>query len=563
MCRQRALPQRRRRELRVRRGREKVSTHRDHHLHATGVHRLDRIDRIEPVSTGRLQAKLRVEPVEPPVGHFLKNPHRAIALHIRVTAYGTHPGTRPPHIAAQQEEIYDGLNRLHRIRLLRQTHGPTTDRRPRFHRDLRRRVDLLPRHAARRHNLVPRRRPQIGHERVVTVGVGTDKRVIKHSAGQRARLLPGEHFLHDAFEQREISADAGLQPEIREPRAVAEERRPRLQRIHEVLRILKPLRPDLGQRIHRHDLRSARLGGFERGQHARVIRAGILADHKNRLGLFEVLQFHGAFADPDGLAERDAARFVAHVGAVRQIVRPQLPHEELPQKRRFVARPARGVKCRRIRRRQRPQFVRDERKRIVPRDRLVVARTRAQHHRRRQPPLRVQPVVALRSELGHRMFFEKFRRDPPRSRLVGHGLGTVFAKLKRLPVAIRARPRAALAVEAVLLVHLEQQFRAAHRAHCTQREACGDDHRLQSSGRSARGAELDVGDFDGRLRSGQGGRDHGGDVGGCRALFNSAPLATIHQSSRPVLTAGSARSHRARTPALVPPSPWWCRRERS
>ena len=60
--------------------------------------------------------------------------------------------------------------------------------------------------------------------------------------------------------------------------------------------------------------------------------------------LLEVLERHRAFADADALVQRGAARFVAHVRAVGQIVRAELPREKLPEKRRLVAR--RGPRCR-------------------------------------------------------------------------------------------------------------------------------------------------------------------------------------------------------------------------
>ena len=350
--------------------------------------------------------------------------------------------------------------------------------------------------------------------------------MIEHRPRHRCGLLRREHFLHDALEQREVPADPRLQPQVRQPGAIAEQRRPRFQRMHEILRVLEPLRAHLGQRIDRHDGRAPGLRRLERRQHARMVCPRILPDHKNRLRLFEILQRHRALADPDGLPERHAARLVAHVRAVRQIVRPKLPHEQLPEKRRLVAGAARRIKRRRIRRRQRPQFGRDERKRLVPPDRRIVRRARAQHHRLRQPPLRVEPVVALRREFGHRMVLEKLRGDPLQRRLVRHGLRPVLAKLKRMPLAVRARPRAALAVEAVLLVHLEQQLRPAHRAHCAQRDLRRDAHRREPGRGRARRAQRGAGEFDGRLGRGNGGLGHARHHAGGPAQFNSRASAT-------------------------------------
>ena len=56
-----------------------------------------------------------------------------------------------------------------------------------------------------------------------------------------------------------------------------------------------------------------------------------------------------ALADADRLAQRDAARLVAHVRAVGQVVRAERAHEELVEERRLVARAARRVERRLVR----------------------------------------------------------------------------------------------------------------------------------------------------------------------------------------------------------------------
>src|SRR5207248_3810685 len=84
-----------------------------------------------------------------------------------------------------------------------------------------------------------------------------------------------------------------------------------------------------------------------------MIRAGILADDENGVGPFKIFEPDAAFADADALLQRDATRFVAHVGAIGQIVGAELPREELIKKRRFVTGATARVKRGRIRRRQR------------------------------------------------------------------------------------------------------------------------------------------------------------------------------------------------------------------
>ena len=58
-----------------------------------------------------------------------------------------------------------------------------------------------------------------------------------------------------------------------------------------------------------------------------MIGAGILANNENRVRQIEIGKGHRSLAAADGVAERSAARFVTHVGTIRQIVGAELPHE--------------------------------------------------------------------------------------------------------------------------------------------------------------------------------------------------------------------------------------------
>ena len=135
--------------------------------------------------------------------------------------------------------------------------------------------------------------------------------------------------------------------------------------------------PGLGQRVDGDDAGAARLGLLQRGQHARVVGAGVLADHEDQVGGVEVLEQHRALADADRLGERRAARLVAHVRAVGQVVGAEAAHEQLVEERRLVAGAARGVE-RRLVRASAARAARSaiEREGVVPVDRLVVRRPR-------------------------------------------------------------------------------------------------------------------------------------------------------------------------------------------
>ena len=63
-------------------------------------------------------------------------------------------------------------------------------------------------------------------------------------------------------------------------------------------------------------------------QHARMAGAGVLADDEDRVGVREVLELDRGLADADRFGQPRAARFVAHVRAVGQVVRAELAREQ-------------------------------------------------------------------------------------------------------------------------------------------------------------------------------------------------------------------------------------------
>ena len=83
------------------------------------------------------------------------------------------------------------------------------------------------------------------------------------------------------------------------------------------------------QWIDGDQLRSLAYRQFQGAQHARVIGAGILADEQNGFGFLQILERDRSFADADRLLHGHAARFMAHVGAIGQVVGAELPHEQL------------------------------------------------------------------------------------------------------------------------------------------------------------------------------------------------------------------------------------------
>ena len=195
-----------------------------------------------------------------------------------------------------------------------------------------------------------------------------------------------------------------------------------------------------------------------------MVRARVLARHDDQVGLVEVLQRDAALADADRLGERGAGRLVAHVGAVRQVVGAELAGEELEQERRLVAGAARGVEEGLVGGGQGPQLLGDDRERPLPGHRLVPVRALRQVHRLRDPALLAQPVAAAAGQVGQRVRGEEVGGDPAQGRLLGDGLRPVLAELRQVPL-VTLGPGAPRAVEAVLLVDLEQGPRGASHAH--------------------------------------------------------------------------------------------------
>ncbi|MNZ88254.1 hypothetical protein D3C78_1071420 [compost metagenome] len=94
-----------------------------------------------------------------------------------------------------------------------------------------------------------------------------------------------------------------------------------------VLRVLETLQATLFQRVDAHHLRAALHRFAQWFEHPWVVGTGVLAPDENRIGVFEVVEGHGAFADPDTLRHRDTAGLVAHVRAVGEVVGAVGAHE--------------------------------------------------------------------------------------------------------------------------------------------------------------------------------------------------------------------------------------------
>ena len=302
--------------------------------------------------------------------------------------------------------------------------------------------------------------------------VRVEERVVQHrpgSGGLRVEHPPGHRL-----QQGHVAAEPDLQELVGELRAATREPA-------HGLRVLVAHEPGLRQRVHGDDARPVLLGLLERREHAGVVGARVLAHDHDEVGLGEVVVGDRRLADADGLAERGARGLVAHVRAVRQVVRAEGAGEQLVDERRLVGRAAARVERGLVRVVQAAQPVAEDRERLVPGDRDVPVGARGLVHGLDEPALLAQPVLGAGAQVVERVVGPELRVHDERRRLPRDGLRAVLAELRRL-APVRVGPRAAHAVEALPVVHRQQQLRrpggpyAAHRRHQRVHDA-GDPRR--------------------------------------------------------------------------------------
>ena len=203
------------------------------------------------------------------------------------------------------------LMRVHRVRLLRQAQRPADD------------GGLGGcQHAGDPGRFRPCRRPvasSVSAQSMVAAGRRGRPRSRPSAPRRRSgrRRSRGSFLLQqevaERLEQRQVPAHLDLQVFVGQRGAVAEQPGGGLW-------VLEVEQPGLGQRVDRDDLAAVVLAVLQRGEHPRVVRAGVLPDDEDEVGVVDVVQRHGPLADADGLVQRRPRGLVAHVGAVGQVV---------------------------------------------------------------------------------------------------------------------------------------------------------------------------------------------------------------------------------------------------
>ncbi|CCK06529.1 hypothetical protein BN128_350 [Cronobacter sakazakii 696] len=227
------------------------------------------------------------------------------------------------------------------------------------------------------------------------------------------------------------------------------------QHLNRALRRGKAFQTALAKRVNSDNSRAALRDFAQRAEHTRMISAGIMTDAQHQIAVVEIVKLYGAFADADRFWQADAGRFVAHVGAIREVVGAIFAGEQLPQECGFVRGAPRGVKLHAVRVVIAAQALANLLKRRFPFNRLIGIASRVVFHRVRQSPLAFQLKRIALPQFADGMRREKFGRGAFAGGLPGDRFRAVFAKFKRRGV-LRIGPGAARAVKPLRLVDFEQ-----------------------------------------------------------------------------------------------------------
>ena len=424
----------------------KIPTHAEKKSHASLGHGLDGVDGREAVMARRGEAEFLFQAGEKFLLGFLGDAHGAVTLDIAVSANGACSGTRATDVSAQQKKVHHLLNVGDSVAVLGEPHRPATNHRARAEIDLRRFFNLLAVESTLLEENLPRSFRDEAAIFLESVRVALQKIMIEDRA-------VGLGFFQNEFRHRadggHVASDLNLVVMRADRRAAAEEH------VDGILGMREIQETRFLERIETHNPRAALRGFLQLGEHARVVGAGILAEDKDCVGFFKILERHSAFASSNRFGHPDAARLVAHVRAVGEIVRPEKPAEELVKERRLVAGAAGGVERRIVGRAERAQVPRDAFERLVPRNRLIAVGVGIVGHRVREPSGILEREVIPSEHLGNGVFRKKLGRRALGGRFVGQGLNAILAEFRGGRI-FRVRPGAAGTIEATRLVHAEE-----------------------------------------------------------------------------------------------------------
>ena len=195
----------------------------------------------------------------------------------------------------------------------------------------------------------------------------------------------------------------------------------------------------------------------------------IAADEHEEIAALDILELHRRRSRSKARCQTDAARLVAVVRAVVDVVGPEHPRQELQQESRFVRRAAAGVK-ERAPGRGGLQRSDDAAERLVPCDDAVVRLSRAGVDRIDEPAARFQLTRRKGSELGNGVTRKELRRNAV-LHVGGHRLQRLLADFGKMPRFVDHPALLAAHAERARLARVPASHRAPqrHPAHAIRR----------------------------------------------------------------------------------------------
>ena len=434
----------------VRRCGGQVAAQRDQHFHFAAQHRFDRFHRVVPHRAIGGEVKVAFQAVEQCLRRLLINPHGAVTLDVAVAAHRAQTGARFAQLPEQQLQVGDFTHRRNRVFMLSHAHRPGADHPFGTLVGGRRLAQLRFAQARLRGNGLP-----LGRVHLRQVSLHADAVLFDKCQVEQGGFTSG-HTLAVSFQQRfhHAAHRCHIAAQIWLVIGRADRRGFWRQHLYRILRIGEPFQPTFAQGVETDDTRAASGGVFQAVQHARVVGAGVLTEHEDGVGLFEVIDAYGAFANADALLQPDAARFVTHVGAVGEIAGAEHAAEQLIKVRRFVAGAARGIQLDLVRVVHTVDVLGDQRQRVRPMDWLIVVGFGVVAHRMSEATLVFEEIVALLLQGADAVGGEELRLHGAARRFPTDRFGAVFAEAEGAVVVVA--PGATGAVEAACLVDAHQ-----------------------------------------------------------------------------------------------------------
>lgn len=367
-------------------------------------------------------------------------------------AHRASPCTELADVAAQQQQVDDLLHGITATLVLSDAHPPAADDSLRTLINRSHLFDGLTRQTRMALDDVPGQLSAIIGVLLEAMGVFFNERHVEDARQvfTLRHVIGFDHGLANALQGDHVAAD----PDLMVLRADFHPMQ--TEHVARVLRRRKAYQRPFPQRVERDDACAPACGGVQLGHHARAVGPGVLADDKNRVGVLEIFQRRGAFADPDRLGQRRSGGFMAHVRAVREVGHAVQPTEQLIQKGGFVRRASGGVQLQLPRIAQAAQLCADLGERFVPSDGQVFVSGGVVAHRLGNTAFCFQRVIAPGRQFADRMPGEEVGRHAFPGRFPGQCLGTVLAVFKGVRF-LRVRPGATGTIEAARLVHGHQR----------------------------------------------------------------------------------------------------------